>query len=62
MNNKKLTGKYDDIRVGVGGRIREGGRIWIGKWYKPWTWLKFGYEIRDYELREMSFVCDPSNS
>jgi len=47
--------------IGIGGKIKESKKIWLGKWYKPWTWFKYGFEIKDFELMEFSFVPDFSN-
>jgi len=34
-------------------------KIWMGKWYKPWTWFKFGYVIEDFNLISIDMVDDP---
>lgn len=29
---------------------------WVGKWYKPWTWFKYGYVINEFELIDISVM------
>lgn len=37
-------------------RASNSRRIWIGKWWKPWTWARRGTRIEDAELLSMDIL------
>jgi len=50
----------ESAKYSMGFRIKKSHRIWLGKWWKPWTWRKYGTIIDDIELREINKVKPPA--
>lgn len=49
----------------LGYTINVGTSEWkfFGKWYKPWTWLRWSkiYTINEFKLWDFSFISNPTD-
>jgi len=64
-NGYVLSNKPEMLGIAVGGNGTLGRkrRMWVGCWYKPWTWFRWvnRYELEQLRFMEVSLVSRPSD-
>ncbi len=46
------------MEIRVQGTASDIKKIWVVKWYKPWTWLRRGWSMYNVELTSMKISID----